>query len=71
MPAAFLILAFVGTGSSFLAYAIFAAKRGLGDDAPPPPRRSFCYLGGLTEASETIAVFVAFCLLPGSFPALA
>ena len=32
LPAAFLIFSFVGTGSSFLAYAIFAAKRGITTD---------------------------------------
>lgn len=29
LPAAFLIFSFIGTGSSFLAYAVFAAKRGV------------------------------------------
>ncbi|MBX6323141.1 MAG: CDP-alcohol phosphatidyltransferase family protein [Rhodospirillaceae bacterium] len=71
VPAAFLIFAFVGTGTSFLAYAVFAAKRGLADPAPPATRRSFLFLGGLTEGSETIAAFAAFCLFPASFPALA
>ena len=31
----------------------------------------FYYLGGLTEASETIAVFTAMCLFPAWFPTLA
>jgi phosphatidylglycerophosphate synthase len=69
LPAAFLILSFVGTGSSFLAYAIMAAKRGLADAAPS--RRSLYYLGGLTEGTETIIAFALFCLLPGAFPILA
>jgi phosphatidylglycerophosphate synthase len=69
VPAAFLILSFVGTGTSFLAYAIMAAKRGLASDARG--RKSLYYLGGLTEGTETIAVFVAFCLFPDAFPPLA
>ena len=69
LPAALLIYAFVGTGSSFLAFAVIAAKRGLTSTAYPD--KGFFYLGGLTEASETIAVFAAMCLWPGWFPTLA
>jgi len=69
LPAAFLILSFVGTGSSFLAYAILAAKRGLSSEARG--RKSLYYLGGLTEGTETIAFFAAFCFFPGAFPVLA
>ena len=69
LPGAFLILSFVGTGTSFLTYAILAAKRGLTSEARG--RKSLYYLGGLTEGTETIAIFVAFCLFPSAFPALA
>ena len=69
VPAAFLILSFVGTGTSFLAFAILAAKRGLTSEARG--RKSLYYLGGLTEGTETIAVFAAFCLFPSLFPTLA
>jgi phosphatidylglycerophosphate synthase len=69
VPAAFLILSFVGTGTSFLAFAILAAKRGLASEARG--RKSLYYLGGLTEGTETIVVFAAFCLVPGEFPLLA
>lgn len=69
LPAAFLILSFVGTGTSFLAFAILAAKRGLASEARG--RKSLYYLGGLTEGTETIAVFAAFCLFPGAFAVLA
>jgi len=65
VPAAFLIFSFVGTGASFLTYAIVAAKRGLSTDLRGA--KSFYYLGGLTEGTETIAVFVAMCLFPQSF----
>ena len=64
-----LIYAFVGTGSTFLAFAVIAAKRGLTSTAYPG--KGFYYLGGLTEASETIAAFTAMCLFPAWFPTLA
>jgi phosphatidylglycerophosphate synthase len=69
VPAAFLILSFVGTGTSFLAFAILAAKRGRASEARG--RKSLYYLGGLTEGTETVAAFVAFCLFPGAFALLA
>ncbi|MGL5334844.1 MAG: CDP-alcohol phosphatidyltransferase family protein [Enterovibrio sp.] len=69
LAAAALIYSFIGTGCSFLAFAILAAKRGLSSTAYP--RKGFYYLGGFTEASETIAVFCLMCLLPNLFTTLA
>ncbi|MGH6914455.1 MAG: CDP-alcohol phosphatidyltransferase family protein [Geminicoccales bacterium] len=69
LPAAFLIFSFVGTGTSFLAFAIMAAKRGLESDFRG--KKSLYYLGGLTEGTETIFAFVLACLLPGHFPLIA
>ena len=69
LPAAVLIAAFVGTGSSFLAFAAIAAKRG--DQAAKFRTKGIYYLGGLTEGFETIAVFLAMCLFPASFAMLA
>jgi phosphatidylglycerophosphate synthase len=69
LAAAFLIFSFVGTGTSFLAFAIMAAKRGLATELRG--RKSLYYLGGLTEGTETIAAIVLACLLPGWFPAIA
>jgi phosphatidylglycerophosphate synthase len=69
LAAAFLIFSFVGTGSSFLAFAVMAAKRGLSTELRG--RKSISYLGGLTEGSETIAAFVLACLLPAHFPLIA
>lgn len=69
LPAAVLIYAFIGTGCSFLAFAIIAAKRHLTSTAYP--EKGFYYLGGLTEATETIAVFILMCLLPQYFAVLA
>lgn len=69
LAASFLIFSFVGTGASFLAYAVFAAKRGLATTARGS--KSLYYLGGLTEGTETIAVFAAFCLFPSYFAVIA
>jgi phosphatidylglycerophosphate synthase len=69
LAAAFLIFSFVGTGSSFLAYAIVAAKRGLSTSLRGD--KSLYYLGGLTEGTETFALLVAICLFPQAFDWLA
>jgi phosphatidylglycerophosphate synthase len=66
LAAAFLIFSFMGTGSSFLAFAIFAAKRKL--DGEAAANKSFYYLGGITEGTETILLFVIILLVPGWFP---
>lgn len=69
LAAAVLLAAFVGTGSSFLAFSLMAQKRKL--HAQKFPSKGLYYLGGLTEGAETIAVFVAFCLWPNLFTPLA
>ncbi len=69
LPAGFLLLSFIGTGSSFLAFATLAARRGM--ETSTRGAKSLYYLGGLTEGTETIVFFVACCLFPGSFPVLA
>lgn len=69
LQAAFLIFSFVGTGASFLAFAVIAAKRGL--TTTKRGGKSLYYLGGLTEGTETIAAFVAFCLFPDAFGPIA
>ena len=69
LPAAALLFGFMGTASSFLAFAIIAAGRGMTSAAYPT--KGFYYLGGLTEGGETIAFFVAMCLWPGWFAPLA
>jgi phosphatidylglycerophosphate synthase len=65
LPGAFLILSFIGTGSSFLAFAALAQRRRLKTSAQGS--KSLYYLGGLTEGSETIALFALCCLLPDAF----
>jgi phosphatidylglycerophosphate synthase len=66
LPAAVLLTAFIGTGSSFLAFAVLAERRGLASDAYP--NKGFYYLGGLTEATETLVCFTLMCLWPEHFP---
>lgn len=65
LPAAVLLAAFIGTGSSFLAFAALAQKRGLSSAAFP--NKGLYYLGGLTEATETIGCFALMCLWPQHF----
>ena len=65
LPAAVLLAAFIGTGSSFLAFAILAERRGLANDAYPG--KGFYYLGGLAEATETLLCFVLMCVWPAQF----
>ena len=65
LPAAVLLAAFIGTGSSFLAFAALAAKRRLKSAAYP--EKGLYYLGGLTEATETLACFALMCLWPEHF----
>ena len=69
LAAAFLLLAFIGTGGSFLAFAAMAARRKIETRSRGP--KSLYYLGGLTEGTETIAFFVACCIFPGAFVPLA
>lgn len=69
LPAAMLICSFIGTGSSFLAFSIIAEKRGLASQ--DYPTKGIYYLGGLTEGTETIGLFVAMCLFPEVFSWLA
>ena len=69
LAAAVLLAAFVGTGSSFLAFAVLAERRGLKSLAYPG--KGLYYLGGLTEATETLLCFVLMCLWPAWFAPLA
>jgi phosphatidylglycerophosphate synthase len=69
LAAALLLAAFCGTMSSFLAFAAIAAKRKMDNLAWPD--KSFYFLGGLTEATETLTCFVAMCVWPEHFPVIA
>jgi phosphatidylglycerophosphate synthase len=69
LAAAFLIFSFMGTGSSFLAYAIMAAKHGINHEKQG--KKSFFYLQGITEGTETICVLLLICLFPIHFNVIA
>ncbi|KJZ14427.1 membrane protein [Marinomonas sp. S3726] len=69
LPAAFLIFSFMGTGSSFLAFAIMAEKRQI--KQLDYGKKSLFYLGGLTEGAETIGLFIFICLMPAYFTSAA
>ena len=69
LAAAVLLFSFMGTGSSFLTYAIIAAKRG--ETTEIRGRKSLYYLGGLTEGTETFAFLAAICAFPQAFVPLA
>jgi phosphatidylglycerophosphate synthase len=65
LPAAVLLAAFIGTGSSFLAFAVLAQRRGI--DSRDYPHKGIYYLGGLTEATETLICFGLMCVWPEKF----
>ncbi|GAB4471973.1 CDP-alcohol phosphatidyltransferase family protein [Erythrobacter tepidarius] len=69
LPALVLVASFILTAVSFLAFAVIAAKRGVTTEAHG--KKSFFYSTGLAEGTETIAVFIAMCLWPAWFAALA
>ncbi|ETI58731.1 CDP-alcohol phosphatidyltransferase family protein [Marinomonas profundimaris] len=69
LAASFLIFSFMGTGSSFLAFAIMAEKRKI--ERLEYGNKSLYFLGGLAEGAETIAFLVLICLLPAHFSLLA
>jgi phosphatidylglycerophosphate synthase len=69
LAASLLLFSFIGTGSSFLAFAIMAERRGI--ESITYAHKGIYYLEGLAEATETITCFVLFCLFPGFFPVIA
>ncbi len=69
LPALVLVASFVLTGVSFLAFATIAAKRGA--ETTAHGTKSFFYSTGLAEGAETIAVFIAMCIFPAWFGAIA
>ena len=69
LPAAVLLASFIGTASTFLAFAAVAARRG--QTSPAYPNKGLYYLSGLTEGTETILVFCAMCVWPQQFSVIA
>lgn len=66
---AVLIFSFYINGASFLASAIMAEKHKL--TTTQRGEKSFFFTTGLAEATETIAVFSLFCLVPKWFAPIA
>lgn len=69
LPAAALLAGFCLTCSSFLAFAVMAAKRGLATESRG--RKSFFYSNGLVEGTETILFFLIMAAVPEWFAPLA
>ena len=65
LASAFLIFSFIGTSSSFLAFAILAEKHNISTEIRG--KKAFYYLGGLTEGSETILLLLAMVIWPSYF----
>ena len=69
LAAVLLLFSFMGTGSSFLAFAVLAERRKI--TTPVYPHKALYYMGGLTEGTETCLFYLAICLFPKAFPPLA
>ncbi len=65
LASAFLIFSFIGTASSFLAFAILAEKHNISTEIRG--KKAFYYLGGLTEGAETILLLIAMVTWPSHF----
>lgn len=66
---AVLIFSFYFNGATFLAYSALAERHRITTDIRG--MKSIYFTTGLAEATETIAVFVIFCLFPAYFPVVA
>lgn len=69
LAAAFLLMAFYANGSSFLAYAVLAAKKQM--ETVDRGEKSLYFSPGLLEGTETIGFFVLLCLWPAGFAPMA
>ena len=69
IAAAFVIYSFIGSGVSFLAYAINAQKQDM-DDGAHQGKKSFYFASGFMEGTETVIFMTLVCLLPDYFEIL-
>lgn len=69
LAAAVLLASFSANGSAFLAFAIMIERAKLAPSLRGS--KSFYFMSGLAEGTETIVAFVLFCLLPSSFAVIA
>ena len=67
--ACILLFTFFGTGSTFLAFSIFAERRKISSSLFS--LKGFYYLGGIMEGTETIIFILLMCVFPNYFPELA
>jgi len=65
LAAAFLLFSFVGTEASFLAYAAVAEKRKMKTERAGT--KSFYFIDGLVEGTETVLLYILACLKPDWF----
>jgi phosphatidylglycerophosphate synthase len=69
LAAALLMASFLANGGAFFAFALMAERRGLSSRAQGV--KSLYYIAGLAEGTETIVVFLLFCLFPAAFAVIA
>ena len=69
LAAVFLIFSFIGTASSFLGFAILAEKHQVTTEIRG--KKTFYYLGGLTEGAETVLLLLAMLIWPDYFSIMA
>jgi phosphatidylglycerophosphate synthase len=69
IAAGLLLVSFMGTGGSFLAFSVLAEKNSI--KSVKYPNKSLYYLEGLMEGTETIVFFSLFCIFPDFFCGLA
>lgn len=69
LAGAFLLTSFYFNGTSFLGYAILAAKQG--QETEQQGLKSLYYSNGILEGTETIFLFVVLCLFPTGFAPIA
>lgn len=65
----FLLFSFIGPITSFLAYAIIASKNKITTEKRG--KKSFYYLGGICEGTETAFMLILCCLMPEHFKNIA
>lgn len=63
--AAFILFSIILSGTSFLAYAVIASKKGM--TTSQQGEKSFFFSRGIMEGSETILFLILICLLPNYF----
>lgn len=69
LAAAAVLASFYLNGAAFLAFAAMAERRKMHTEAQG--EKSLYYVAGLAEGTETIAVFLAWCVLPELFAPIA